>query len=69
MANKLTTEQIFTLIDAGYAIEDMGHEYGPDFMGQYRWLNGDDFQDGEASYSAEDAVLAAYEHMTSQEAK
>lgn len=45
----------------GYEVENMGEVHGPEFEGQYRWVNGDDFQDVEPSYSEIDAWRAASE--------
>ena len=41
----------------GYFVEDMGQEHGPQFEGQYRWMNSETlaFQDGDVSYTEVEA--------------
>jgi hypothetical protein len=50
-------DQIKLLKSRGFYVEDMGKESGPEFKGQYRWMNSktDEFQDSEESYSKDDA--------------
>lgn len=64
----ITQEQKKALQDKGYAVEDMGAEWGADFAGQYRWTLGDDagvpqFSEADAWEDAAqyDPQLVAYE--------
>lgn len=53
----ISAERKAELIAAGYLIENMGAEWGADFEGQYRWLNGRHEGDGYGNimYSEEEA--------------
>jgi len=57
----VTQERIAELQALGYMVEDVGAEYGSDFAGQYRWLNGRHEGDGfgNIEYSIEDVWAAA----------
>jgi hypothetical protein len=48
----------------GYYVEDMGAEYGPEWKGQFRWMNNiaADFQDDDTSFSVEDTWDSADHH-------
>lgn len=51
------TSKVIALKAMGYYVENMCNVYGPQFDGQYRWMmrDGEDFQDGDVSYSEADA--------------
>ena len=52
----------------GYFVEDMGAEYGPEFEGQFRWMNSltGDFQDFDTSLSEESAWKRADRYESQQ---
>lgn len=58
------------LIARGFYVESMGFEYGPEFEGQYRWMNSitNDFQDSDTSDS-EDAAWACCANDNNGDAK
>lgn len=60
----ITEERKAELESAGYYVEDMGDVYGPDFVGQYRWMHtqSPDFQDWGTSDSPDDAWEDADRH-------
>lgn len=47
MSQEPSAERIEELKAKGYIVEDMGLVYGPEFNGQFRWINEttNDFQD------------------------
>lgn len=53
----ISPETKANLIAQGFYVEDMGKEHGPDFAGEYRWMNSatGDFQDFDTSDSEDDA--------------
>lgn len=59
-ATAISQRQISELEAAGYEVEDMGKVYGPGYHGQYRWANGEDFQDHDTSDSVGEAWLEAW---------
>ena len=66
-ATAISQQQVTELEQAGYEVEDMGRVYGPGFHGQYRWVNGSDFQDHDTSDSVGDAWLEAWHHHQSKD--
>ena len=50
------------LVAKGFYVEDMGTIYGPEFNGQYRWLNhnNENFQDCDTSNSVHEAWLDCF---------
>lgn len=66
----VTAERKAQLTAAGFYVEDMGQEHGPEFAGQFRWMcrNSDDFQDDETSDS-EDAAWSSASMFFARNAK
>ena len=62
---KLLDSQKQQLIEAGYTVQDLGKDYGQEFNGTYRWwLNDEEWQDAEESFSEDDAWLSAWYYFT-----
>lgn len=61
----ITAERQGELEALGYMVEDMGVVYGPEFNGQFRWINTltSEFQDGDVSYSSAEAWCDADVHQ------
>ena len=57
----ITTERKEELAAKGYFIEDMGSQWGSEWVGQFRFMNSktNDFQDYETSCSTEEAWFEA----------
>jgi len=52
--------QVIALKAKGFFVEDMGYEHGPQFDGQYRWMNSKtlDFQDSAVSETEVEAWVS-----------
>lgn len=61
-ASAISEPQIDELKSKGYEVEDMGKVYGPSWHGQYRWANGEDFQDHDTSDTVGEAWTEAWAH-------
>ena len=61
MSQAPSVERITELKAKGYIVEDMAAEYGPEFNGEFRWLNlvTQDFQDWGTSDTEADAWVVA----------
>lgn len=55
--------KVINLKAKGFFVENMCNEYGPQFDGQYRWMNSKTlaFQDGDVSYTEVEAWVACIE--------
>jgi hypothetical protein len=65
----ITTQRIQELQALGYYVENMAIEYGPGFIGEFRWMNDQtgDFQDSGTSDSEQDACADCAEFALSLE--
>ena len=66
----ITTQRIQELRALGFYVENMAIEYGPGFIGEFRWMNDQtgDFQDSGTSDSEQDAWADCAEFALSLEA-
>jgi hypothetical protein len=64
-----TTQRIQELQALGFYVENMAIEYGPGFIGEFRWMNEKtgDFQDSCTSDSVQDAWTLCAEFAMSLE--
>jgi hypothetical protein len=66
----IITQRIQELRALGFYVENMAIEYGPGFIGEFRWMNDQtgDFQDSGTSDSEQDAWADCAEFALSLEA-